>query len=362
MIKTLVHISLVTLVLLLGQPAQIFASAVNRPMAGGTEDTLRAIAEASVAAQNQVLVTGDIKGTLENDPLAPFYRDAIWDRLVYAQNQQAALAAHRLGYMSFNTQWTVNDTELAGVTATVKATEYTVLKFDVANVNHGSPPTTEYVQEHIFTFISREGQWTLVSDQLLNIPGPSVPTAEERAIGPVPSNPLSLDRPINPEAQLNRNAIVSYAYTYWQNYNPSYRRFDNYGQGGDCTNFVSQALRAGGWPDVTGWYQSTSAWWYNYLNQTYTWINAHYWWWFTHDRPRGFITDSDRNLLVGDILQIDFNRDGYIDHSMIVTYKDSNDLYLTYHTNDTLNRPLSSIYSQYPTAIYHYWRLYDYFN
>lgn len=298
----IVLVVLMTLVLLLGQPAQIFASAANRPIVDRTEDILRAIAEASVAAQNQVLMTGSIKETLENDPLAPFYKDAIWDRLVYAQNQRAALAANQLGYMSFNTQWTVNNVEIAGTIGTIKETEYTVLKFDIASVNNGSPPTTEYVQEHIFTFTLQGDQWTLVSDQWLNIPGPSVPTAEEKEVGPVPLNPTPLHAPNNPEAQLNRNAIVSYAYTYWQSYNPNYRRFDTYGRGGDCTNFVSQALRAGGWPDVTGWYQSTSAWWYNWLNQTYTWINAHYWCLFTYNRPRGFITNSDRNLLIGDIL------------------------------------------------------------
>lgn len=133
-------------------------------------------------------MTGDIEGALANDPLAPFYKDAIWDRLVYAQNQRAALAADQLGYMGFNTQWTVNNVEIAGATGTIQATEYTVLKFDVASVNNGSPPTTEYVQEHIFTFTSQGGQWTLYSDQLLNVPGPSAPTVEEKAVGPVPTS------------------------------------------------------------------------------------------------------------------------------------------------------------------------------
>ncbi len=185
--RILLLASLVTLVLLRGQPVQVFASAVYRPPADGIEDTLRAIAEASVAAQNQVLVSGDVEETLENDPLAPFYKDAIWDRLVYAQDQRVALAADQLGYMSFNTQWTVNSVEIAGATGTIKATEYTVLKFDVASVNNGSPPATEYVHEHIFTFTSQGGQWTLVSDQLLNIPGPVAPTVEERAVGPAPT-------------------------------------------------------------------------------------------------------------------------------------------------------------------------------
>src|SRR4029077_8844343 len=39
-------------------------------------------------------------------------------------------------------------------------------------------------------------------------------------------------------------AAAAYADTYWQNYNPAWPSFAN--SGGDCTNFVSQALYAGG--------------------------------------------------------------------------------------------------------------------
>ena len=39
-------------------------------------------------------------------------------------------------------------------------------------------------------------------------------------------------------------AAAAYADTYWQNYNPAWPSFARHG--GDCTNFLSQALYAGG--------------------------------------------------------------------------------------------------------------------
>src|SRR5450759_6009871 len=42
----------------------------------------------------------------------------------------------------------------------------------------------------------------------------------------------------------NGAAAAAYADTYWQNYNPAWPSFAN--SGGDCTNFVSPALYAGG--------------------------------------------------------------------------------------------------------------------
>ena len=42
----------------------------------------------------------------------------------------------------------------------------------------------------------------------------------------------------------NRAAAATYADTYWQSYNPAWPSFAR--KGGDCTNFVSQALYAGG--------------------------------------------------------------------------------------------------------------------
>ena len=52
------------------------------------------------------------------------------------------------------------------------------------------------------------------------------------------------------------------------------------------------------------------------------------------------------DMLTGDILQADFGPtpDGNISHSMVVTSKDaSNNIYLTYHTNNTKNRSINDL-------------------
>ena len=66
-----------------------------------------------------------------------------------------------------------------------------------------------------------------------------------------------------PETGLNANAYdvgaaFNYADKYWCNYNPNYASYK--GKGGDCANFVSQCLHAGGLPMDNEWNPNTSAW------------------------------------------------------------------------------------------------------
>lgn len=335
------------------------------------ESQLAAIAKAALAAQNQTLVNGDVEATLTDDPLAPLYQESVQDRLVDTLNLRTQLAKHGIAYTGFRTELTVKSVQITGAKATMEASEYTVLDLVVAG-DPLAPKTTEYIRDHLFTFVSQDNQWQLSSDQLLNIPGPVAP---KEGSMPIPEDIAPLNPELSPVSQddrddlggssttllatLDRPAIVNYAYTYWDDYNLAYRDFSPQ----DCTNFVSQAVRDGGWTDVPGWYRSTSAWWYNWLNQSWTWINPHYWFWFTYNRPRGTLVASFSDLEPADILQMDFDRDGYLDHSMIVTYKDgSGTIYLTYHSTDTLNRSIWDIYNDNPDANYYGWSLHSSFN
>jgi hypothetical protein len=111
-------------------------------------------------------------------------------------------------------------------------------------------------------------------------------------------------------------------------------------------------MAAGGWAMVSGWYQSYDAWWYNSLNQSYTWAGAHNWYFFATGSGRTYALGNVWYMDLADVLQMDFQGDYIIDHSMIVTFVGSSDLYLSYHTTNTLNRSLSSIIAQNPTALY----------
>lgn len=56
----------------------------------------------------------------------------------------------------------------------------------------------------------------------------------------------------------NRIAARDYAYKYWSSYNPAYTSYK--GNGGDCANFVSQCLHAGGIPTDATWKADSVSW------------------------------------------------------------------------------------------------------
>jgi Putative amidase domain len=131
-------------------------------------------------------------------------------------------------------------------------------------------------------------------------------------------------------------AAAAYADGYWQNYNPTWPSFAN--SGGDCTNFVSQALYAGGIamrtsPPYTGnaaWYmQKTRGRW----SYALPWINAQDQSIFALQHLPGVSqvasyyglapgsTAAD-NAGQGDIVLYDWNNDGIYDHEAIITASD----------------------------------------
>lgn len=160
-------------------------------------------------------------------------------------------------------------------------------------------------------------------------------------------------RAAGPPAGLDYSAMYRYALTHWDNYNPDFRVASN---GNDCTNFISQILRTGGWKHDTGWYKSNKNWWYNSVNQTFSWAGAENWAQFTWYSGRTIYLDNVWKLVWTDILQMDFDQNNNMNHTMFVTKTSSTNIYLTYHTDDHLNRPLTEILDSYPNAWYYAYR------
>ncbi|MET8153974.1 amidase domain-containing protein [Actinoplanes sp. NPDC049668] len=155
------------------------------------------------------------------------------------------------------------------------------------------------------------------------------------------------------------SCMVKYARKYYKNYNSGYRVTKNSrGEKNDCTNFVSQALQAGGWAEDTGWYRSNSNWWYNKVNQTYSWGGAENWSIFATKRTQSL--SSVWKAAYGDVVQADWDANGIMDHTMIVTKTDGYDVYLGGHSSDFIDRPLSTIIrnnkAAYPNAKYYAYR------
>jgi hypothetical protein len=178
------------------------------------------------------------------------------------------------------------------------------------------------------------------------------------------NDPLSEDgsRPALQASSYNRTDAAEYA----TEHGPKEDENGYHDFGANCTNFISQCLKAGGWPEKSGWYKSTDAWWHHGLWPTYAsypWHNAHYWYWFTKNQGRGTFLGNVWDLLAGDILQYDFDKDGYIDHSSIVHYRSSAGvIYMAQHTGNYAWKPLSQIVGEYGDSCWYFaWRIKDSF-
>jgi len=163
----------------------------------------------------------------------------------------------------------------------------------------------------------------------------------------------------------NRYAADNYAETYAINPNPAYRYFS----GADCTNFVSQALYAGGLTE-TGKYQywDDYAWYYDWgyrPGYSNTWTVANELYDFLDKSGRADRVSVDHpyypKFQVGDIIQADWNNDGHWNHSMIITgiIISDDDLLMSYHTSNTKNKRLSSIISENPGTHFGGWHIKD---
>jgi len=126
----------------------------------------------------------------------------------------------------------------------------------------------------------------------------------------------------------SREEAVKYAQRYALVPNKQYKYFGvNQNMGGDCTNFVSQCLYAGGIPFS---YNKRNPWWYNFnMNKkevcSLSWsvANSLYWHLIKNAENRtagakGMETNNVLDLELGDLIFYE-NKKGIIFHSTIIT-------------------------------------------
>lgn len=146
------------------------------------------------------------------------------------------------------------------------------------------------------------------------------------------------EKNLNGKAGYNYTAMANYLEKYWSNYNSAYRSFT-----ADCTNFASQALYAGGWASVDGWYLNANYWWYNSSNQTRSWVNVDYWATFARNSGRVTSLSNVWNLGVGDVLQAQASGSSSKDHTMMVSYRSGGTPYFTYHSSNRYRRSMNQV-------------------
>jgi len=142
----------------------------------------------------------------------------------------------------------------------------------------------------------------------------------------------------------NPEQAVEYAHQWAFRRNPRFLDFSNFG--GDCTNFISQCLLAGGaemnYTKNTGWY-------YNSANdRAPAWTGVSFLYNFLiNNKGKGPqakkapISEAE----IGDIIQLSFDGVSY-SHSLIVVAAgapaEPNSILIATHTDDSDYRPLSS--------------------
>jgi len=145
--------------------------------------------------------------------------------------------------------------------------------------------------------------------------------------------------------EYKRDKAVEYAHKWAFKRNPAYFSFDNFG--GDCTNFVSQAIFAGtgvmNYTPVYGWYYIDS------YRRTPSWTGVEFLYKFlvTNQGPGPIGERADiKDIMPGDIVQLSFNKELGFTHSMIIVEtgisKDYNNILICAHTYDRDNYHLSS--------------------
>ena len=144
-----------------------------------------------------------------------------------------------------------------------------------------------------------------------------------------------------------RERAVEYARTWALDRNPLFLNFT--GRGGDCTNFTSQCLLAGSCtmdftPDF-GWYYISPD------NRAPAWTSVEFFYDFITEQPN-FASENmgigpfgrevrAREIEVGDFIQLQNSRGDYY-HTLVITGFEPNDILICAHTDDALDRRLSS--------------------
>ncbi|MGW8361655.1 amidase domain-containing protein [Streptomyces wedmorensis] len=302
------------------------------------------------------------------EDVSPDLADALETDFAALAEQGRVLEGVNGGYTHAEVELLVDQATVSGDTATVEVTEDTKLHYPEPQPDE--PAYEEYSLPHTLTYKKAlDGTWELTDDlarvdwtgpapttqltQPIEEPAPDSEVEGDKAV-PARTENDGLDSPNedpDPTSGYDYNKMAAYADKYWKRGNSDYRSYPS-----DCTNFISQAMRAGGWATTAGsamsrkdnnkWFYASFTW-----TTSYTWAGAENWYWFASKHSkRTRILSSVWQMGKADVLQADWKRDGTIDHTMIVTSRTSNEAYLTYHTPSVHNKKLSTLVAQFPRA------------
>ena len=141
------------------------------------------------------------------------------------------------------------------------------------------------------------------------------------------------------EKTYNRENAVAYARKYALVRNPIFFTFE--GIGGNCTNFVSQCILAGGcvmnFTPIYGWYYLSV----NRRSASWTGVDFFYDFMTTNEGVGPFGSEiSLEDAKIGDVIQLSNGQNYY--HTLIISEITENDVLVCANSVDSLDRPLST--------------------
>ncbi|MEU6065898.1 MULTISPECIES: amidase domain-containing protein [Streptomyces] len=354
------------------------AAVVDDPTVdAATKATFQRLADAVFTDRTDALVDGGQKKRATSGFSGDVKLSATQSRqetsaLTELHGRKSRLAKLGEKYRAGSTRVTLDATRVTGRTAKADVTETTTLTY--AKVKGKEPKTTGFQAHHELTFrADRHGTWQLTDikdtdngyiavNQVAKQPTVAVKASPADDAPPsAPRAGTSWPGPSNPKnftaSGYDYKAMVAYATKYWNKYNPDYPDYNGQGAGGDCTNFVSQSLKAGGWKHVPGYTYDFHKWFGNSEIQSDSFVGVNEFSWFALSSKRVTSLANVYQLDLGDVLQMDFNKDGSKDHSMIVTYRSPMGVpYVSYHSTNTYNRSVASLVASYPNAAFYAYR------
>ncbi|MFD1715224.1 amidase domain-containing protein [Amnibacterium flavum] len=154
-------------------------------------------------------------------------------------------------------------------------------------------------------------------------------------------------------------AQVDYVLSYWSDYNPEYGTLGD----DDCVNFTSQSLLERGWVQDDEWFYGGESVW----DSSPAWISSTAFNDYLASRTDlvTALDDSQREqVVVGDIVQFDWDNSGDRDHTGVVTRVETTDegivVSFAGHTEDSDYRSVdTAITVNHPGASVYYWHILD---
>ena len=140
----------------------------------------------------------------------------------------------------------------------------------------------------------------------------------------------SLASPISAVSGYNASAAAQYAINWYNSFNPKWYNWESEGLG-DCSNYVSQCLYAGGLKMTKGWY------WNSRTNWDYSGS-----WTIPQDQANYLVNSLGCQIIVnpasgqsalGDVMMYDWNNDGIWDHAAICVKVQNGTPWVCAHSN-----------------------------